>query len=35
MAKSTKNLRELYGFLLGEDLVKKLSDEQVRKKKIK
>jgi len=29
MAKSTKNLRELYGFLLGEDLVKKLSDEQV------
>lgn len=29
MAKSTKNLRELYGFLLGEDLVKKLSDEQI------
>lgn len=29
MAKSTKNLRELYGFLLGEDLVSKLSDEQI------
>lgn len=29
MAKSTKNLRELYGFLLGEDLVGKLSDEQI------
>lgn len=31
MAKSTlKDLRNLYGFLLGEDLVKKLSDDQVK-----
>lgn len=29
MAKSTKGQRELYGFLLGEDLVKKLSDDQI------
>lgn len=29
MAKSTKNLREFYGFLLSEDLVSKLSDKQI------
>jgi hypothetical protein len=29
MAKSIKSLRELYSFLLGENLVKKLSNEQI------